>query len=84
MIIWMQRIFAQHDQLRDLWDRHEADIAAVQALVIPTKRRVDELRDALDELCEEHKAARSAAKRNMQMIAGVERPARMRTRSIYV
>lgn len=81
MIIWIQRIFVQHDELRDLWEQHEAAIIAAEACVRPVKRRVDELEDALEELGEEYKAACKTTQRNKEKMMGIVAKPSARTRA---
>ena len=58
MLVWIQRIFAQHNRIRSAWDEATVIVEAAEARVIRAKRRVDELLDAVDELADEQDAAR--------------------------
>ena len=49
-----------------LWEEHRAAIAATEATIIPTKRRIDDLREQIEELEEEYAALRRESQSNMQ------------------
>ena len=72
MLIWIQRIFAQHDHLRKAWESATAEMAKTQADVIPAKRRVDELRESIEELEGEQKRANAQSRR--QLLQSVASP----------
>ena len=61
MLIWMRRIFTQHDQLREVWDASDAAIKEAEDRVIPTRRKVYELQDDLEMLMEENRVVRGLA-----------------------
>ena len=57
MLIWIRRVLAQHDMLRDQWEAANEGIEAAEAQVIPAKRRLEEIQDALDDLADELKTS---------------------------
>ena len=74
MLIWTDRIFAQHDQLRQDWIEATEAIEKAHALVIPARRRLDESRDEVEELMTELEEARTASKEKRKAFTAKPKP----------
>ena len=84
MLIWIRRVFEQHEQLQHAWEDATMVIAKAHAEVLPARLRVDELRESLEELLEEQKTAEEKSRKQLTKSVGVaqQRSRQIRTRVI--
>ena len=63
MLIWIYRVFAQHNKLIDLWKQLSAAVEECERQVVLAKKALDLRREALEALMEEHRRLKEAEHR---------------------